>query len=152
VTVKMVDITGKPCVYREATARGIIKLRRETVKAIAEGRVEKGDVLSVAQLAAVMAAKRTPELIPLCHPIPITGVDVGFKLGEGFVEVEVRVRAVASTGVEMEALTATSAALLAVWDMVKKLEKDEKGNYPTAEIASIRVESKVKGDAPVHHR
>jgi len=141
----MVDVTEKPWVYREATARGVIKLRRETVKAIAEGRVEKGDVLSTAQLAAVMAAKRAPELIPLCHPIPITGVDVGFKLGEDCVEVEARVRAVASTGVEMEALAAVSAALLAVWDMVKKMEKDERGQYPDTEISSIRVESKVKG-------
>jgi len=143
--VKMVDVTEKPQVYREATAKGVIKLREETVKAIAEGQVEKGDVLSVAQLAAIMAAKRTHEIVPLCHPIPVTGVDVSFKLGKGLIEVEVKVRAVASTGVEMEALTAASAALLAIWDMVKKLEKDEQGQYPFTEILSIRVESKVKG-------
>lgn len=150
--VRMVDITKKPQVYREAVARGLIKLRRETVKAIAEGGVEKGDVLTAAQLAAVMAAKRTHELIPLCHPIPLTGVDVGFRLGDEHVEVEVRVRTVAQTGVEMEALTAASIALLTVWDMVKKMEKDEGGQYPLTEIASVRVESKVKVDRSVDGR
>lgn len=145
MSVKMIDVSGKPWVYREATAKGVIKLREETVRAIAEGRVEKGDVLSTAQLAAIMAAKRASELIPLCHPIPITGVDTAFKLGGDRVEVEVKVKAVASTGVEMEALAAASAALLAIWDMVKKLEKDERGQYPFTEITSIRVESKVKG-------
>ncbi|MEM4699497.1 MAG: cyclic pyranopterin monophosphate synthase MoaC [Candidatus Nezhaarchaeales archaeon] len=150
--VRMVDITKKPQVYREAVARGLIKLRRETVKAIAEGGVEKGDVLTAAQLAAVMAAKRTHELIPLCHPIPLTGVDVEFRLGDEHVEVEVRVRTVAQTGVEMEALTAASIALLTVWDMVKKMEKDEGGQYPLTEIASVRVESKVKVDRSVDGR
>ncbi|PCN49801.1 hypothetical protein B6U99_07820 [Candidatus Geothermarchaeota archaeon ex4572_27] len=93
----------------------------------------------------MLAAKRTPEIIPLCHPIPITGVDVSFKVEEDRVEVEVRVRAVAQTGVEMEALTAATAALLAIWDMVKGLEKDEAGQYPYTEILGVRVESKVKG-------
>lgn len=148
----MVDVTEKPKVYREAVARGLIKLRRETVRAIAEGRVEKGDVLSAAQLAAILAAKRTHELIPLCHPIPITGVDVEFRLGDEHLEVEVRARTVARTGVEMEALTAASVALLTVWDMVKKLEKDERGQYPCTEIASVRVESKVKGSEGVYGR
>lgn len=143
--VKMVDVTEKPQVYREAIARGLIKLRRETVKAIAEGSVEKGDVLTTAQLAAVMAAKKVHELIPLCHPIPLTGVDVEFRLDREHVEVEVRVRAVAQTGVEMEALTAASIALLTIWDMVKKTEKDEEGQYPFTEIVSVRVESKLKG-------
>ncbi|MCX8204047.1 MAG: cyclic pyranopterin monophosphate synthase MoaC [Candidatus Nezhaarchaeota archaeon] len=148
----MVDVTKKPQVYREAVAKGVIRLRRETVKAIAEARVEKGDVLTAAQLAAIMAAKRTPELIPLCHPIPITDVDVGFRMGDEHLEVEVKVRAVASTGVEMEALTAASVALLTVWDMVKGMEKDEEGQYPFTEIASVKIESKVKGVEGVSSR
>ncbi len=147
MTVKMVDITEKPGEYREATAIGVIKLREETLKAMLKGEVEKGDVFSTAQVAAIMAAKRTPEIIPLCHPIPITAVKVSFKPGKDTVEVKATVRSVAKTGVEMEALVAASVALLTIWDMVKKLEKDERGQYPFTEIMSIRVESKVKGGA-----
>jgi len=145
LSVKMVDVTPKPPVYREATATGYIKLRRETLKALKEGRLEKGDALAVAQVAAIMAAKRTPEIIPLCHPLPITSVDVSFTLSEDGVQVKATVRTVAQTGVEMEALTAATVALLTIWDMVKKLEKDEAGQYPYTEILGIRVESKVKG-------
>ncbi|RLF14898.1 MAG: cyclic pyranopterin monophosphate synthase MoaC, partial [Thermoprotei archaeon] len=116
-----------------------------TLKALKEGRLEKGDALAVAQVAAIMAAKRTPEIIPLCHPLPITSVDVSFTLSEDGVQVKATVRTVAQTGVEMEALTAATVALLTIWDMVKKLEKDEAGQYPYTEILGIRVESKVKG-------
>lgn len=138
------DITGKEEVYREATAYGRIRLREETVTRIREGRVEKGDVEAVARVAAILAVKKTPELVPLCHPIPITGVAVEMRAKGSWVEVWVTVRTTARTGVEMEALTGAAAALLAVWDMVKKYEKDEEGQYPYTAIEEVRVVEKVK--------
>ena len=141
----MVEVGGKPEVLRIARAKGVIRLRESTIKRILEGRVEKGDPLTVARVAAVMAVKKTPEIVPLCHPIPVTGVDVSFRVGGGEVEVVVEVRAVARTGVEMEALTGVAAALLAIWDMVKAYEKDEEGQYPETEITGVRVLKKVKG-------
>ncbi len=142
----MIDITEKPHVYREAVARGSIRLRKETVEAIRSGKVKKGDVLTVAKVAAVHAVKDTPRIIPYCHPIPITAVDVNFSLEEERVWVEVTVRTTSQTGVEMEALTGASAALLTIWDMVKYLEKDESGNYPITRIEGIVVVKKLKGD------
>jgi cyclic pyranopterin phosphate synthase len=142
----MVDITDKPPVYRTATATGLIRLKESTVEAIRAGRVKKGDVLTVARLAAIMAVKDTPRLIPLCHPIPITGLDVDFEVEPGAVRVKVTVTSVGRTGVEMEALAGVSAALLNVWDMVKYLEKDETGNYPSTEIEEILVVKKHKED------
>jgi cyclic pyranopterin phosphate synthase len=142
--VRMVDITEKEEVYREATAEGVIRLRRETLEKIKRGEVPKGDVVSVAKTAAILAVKKTWEMIPLCHPIPITFVDVNVELQEDAVKVAVNVRTTARTGVEMEALTGASVALLTVWDMVKALEKDERGQYPYTEISSIRVVEKVK--------
>ncbi len=144
----MVGVGHKPDVLRVAVAEGKILLRRETLKLIREGRVEKGNPLLSAQLAGIMAAKRTPELIPLCHPIPITKVDVDTHVEEDGVRVRARVEAVAKTGVEMEALTAVSVALLTVWDMVKQYEKDEAGRYPHTAITGIRVLSKIKAEAP----
>ncbi len=141
----MVDVTRKPQVYREAIAYGRIRLQRETIEKIRERRIKKGDVLTVARIAAVQAVKDTPRLIPLCHPIPITAVEVNFEIGEESVGVEVRVKSTAQTGVEMEALSGVSAALLNIWDMVKYLEKDETGNYPHTKIEEIRVLKKVKG-------
>jgi len=142
--VKMVEIGEKPDVLRIAKARGIIRLRESTVQRILKGEIKKGDVVSVAQLAAIMAVKKTPEIVPLCHPIPITGVDVNFSLGEDRVIIEVEVRSIGKTGVEMEALTGVSAALLAVWDMVKAYEKNERGEYPYTAIEEIRVVRKIK--------
>lgn len=142
--VSMVDVTGKPQVYREAEAYGRIRLKPETVELIKSGRVEKGDPLQAAQLAAVMAAKKTPELIPLCHPLPITHVESEVKLGHSCIEVWCRVKTTARTGVEMEALTAVAVALLVIWDMVKKYEKDEMGQYPSTAIEEIRVVRKFK--------
>ncbi|MHA1582521.1 MAG: cyclic pyranopterin monophosphate synthase MoaC [Candidatus Baldrarchaeia archaeon] len=142
--VKMVEIGEKPDVLRIAKARGTIRLRESTVQRILKGEIKKGDVVSVAQLAAIMAVKKTPEIVPLCHPIPITGVDVNFSFEENRVIVEVEVRSVGKTGVEMEALTGVSAALLAVWDMVKAYEKDEKGEYPSTVIEEIKVLKKIK--------
>jgi cyclic pyranopterin phosphate synthase len=140
----MVDITGKPESYRKARASGKIWLKRRSLEAIKKEEVKKGDVFEASRLAAIMAVKRTSEAIPLCHPIPITGIDVEFKLGEDHIKVEVEVRTRAQTGVEMEALYGVSMALLNIWDMVKYLEKDEAGSYPFTCIGDIRVLSKVK--------
>jgi len=141
----MVDITKKDFVYREAVAIGRIRLDSETIKRIREGSVEKGDVLESSKVAALNAVKDTPSILPYCHPIKITGVDVDFNIGGDYVEVVVRVKSVEQTGVEMEALTGVSAALLCIWDMVKQYEKDEAGNYPNTSIEFIRVLKKVKG-------
>jgi cyclic pyranopterin phosphate synthase len=140
----MVDITDKPPVYRTATATGVIRLKGPTVAAIKAGAVKKGDVLTTAKIAAIMAVKDTPRLIPLCHPIPVTGLNVSFELGDGMVRATVTVTSVGGTGVEMEALSGVSAALLNVWDMVKYLEKDEAGNYPQTKIEEIAVVEKRK--------
>ncbi len=141
----MVDISSKKVVYREAVAYGRIRLRPSTIAAIKEGRVEKGSPLTVAAIAGILATKQTPILIPMCHPIEITKIDVDCFIEDNeHVACRARVKAVARTGVEMEALTAVSIALLNVWDMVKKLEKDESGLYPYTRIEEIRVESKIK--------
>ncbi|MFP3171992.1 MAG: cyclic pyranopterin monophosphate synthase MoaC [Acidilobus sp.] len=141
----MVDVTQKPVIYREAAASGEIVLRPETVRRIREGRVEKGNVEAVASVAAIMAAKDSSKIIPLAHPIPITGVDVSFDYTESSVRVRVTVRTKAETGVEMDALAGVMAGLLAIWDMVKAYEKDERGQYPVTSIRNVVVESKLKG-------
>ncbi len=142
--VKMVDITSKKEVYREAIASGKIILKKETLEKIAKGEIEKGNVFNVATVAAILAVKRTWELIPLCHPIPITNVGVDFAMNESSIVVKVVVKTTAKTGVEMEALTGVTTALLTIWDMVKKYEKDEKGQYPFTRIVDVKVESKIK--------
>ncbi|MEM2601200.1 MAG: cyclic pyranopterin monophosphate synthase MoaC, partial [Candidatus Hadarchaeales archaeon] len=111
---------------------------------IVERRVEKGDPLAAAEFAALLAAKKTSELLPHCHPLPLTHIEARVVPFEKGVKASVEVRAVARTGVEMEALVGVTAALLTVWDMVKGLEKDEKGQYPTTRIKEIRVTEKVK--------
>jgi len=142
----MVDVTDKPEVYREATAKGRIKLRSETVRLIKDGLVEKGDPIYVAKIAGILAAKNTPMLIPLCHPISITNVNVDVRvIDENTLEVEATVKSRAQTGVEMEALVAASVALLTIWDMVKKYEKDSEGQYPYTLIQGIHVVKKEKG-------
>ena len=143
--LKMVDISDKAITHRAAEAVGKIRLRKETMKAIREGRIEKGDPLTVAEVACVLAAKKTPEIIPLCHQLPLTSVNAEFTLGDDHVEARCRVEADYRTGVEMEALTGVSAALLTIWDMVKYLEKDERGQYPATSITDIRVVEKRKG-------
>jgi len=149
----MVDVSSKPAVYREASAKGIIKLQKETVIRIREGRIEKGEPLETAKIAGIMAAKNTGQIIPLCHPIPLTHVEIQTKIvGEDEIEVFTTVKAYAKTGVEMEALTATTVAMLTIWDMTKKYEKDERGQYPFTEISSIRVESKTKGAGKMAER
>ncbi|MEM2127744.1 MAG: cyclic pyranopterin monophosphate synthase MoaC [Candidatus Bathyarchaeia archaeon] len=143
--MRMVDISAKEEIRRVAEAVGRIELKGETIEAIRRGRVEKGDPLAAAMVAGIMAAKRTPELIPLCHPIPLSSVELDFKVGEGFIEARCTVKAEYKTGVEMEALTGATAALLTIWDMVKYLEKDEEGQYPSTRIKEIRVVEKRKG-------
>jgi len=146
----MVDVTNKAPAFRTATASGAIRLKRSTIEAIKEGRIKKGDVLTTARLAAILAVKDTPRIIPMCHNIPVTGLEVKFELEEERVGVAVTVTSVGMTGVEMEALTGVAVALLNVWDMVKYLEKDETGNYPDTVIDDILVLEKRKALAKMH--
>jgi cyclic pyranopterin phosphate synthase len=120
--VRMVDVGGKPLSRRRATARGIVRMAPETVRRIRE--LPKGDALAAAQLAGIMAAKRTSELIPLCHPLPLSHVEVELEIGEDAVEIVASVETTAQTGVEMEALTAVCVAALTVYDMAKAIDKD----------------------------
>ena len=141
----MVDVSGKAEIFREATAKGTIKLKPETVNLIKERKTAKGDPLYTAKIAGVLAAKKTSGLIPLCHPLPLTSVEVEAKiLGESTVEVSATVKTRAQTGVEMEALTAVSVALLTIWDMTKQYEKDANGQYPSTAIENIHVVKKLK--------
>ena len=143
--IKMIDISGKDTVYRSATAAGKIKLKKSTIKIIREVGIMKGDPLTVGEIAAILAVKKTPELIPLCHNIPIGQVDVEYVFSEDAVEARCTVVTNAQTGVEMEALMGVATALLNIWDMTKYLEKDEDGQYPDAVITDIRVLEKRKG-------
>lgn len=119
----MVDVSGKPETDRIATARVTVRMREETVALIRSGQAKKGDVLGVARLAGIMAAKRTADLIPLCHPLPISSVTLELAAAEGTVEIEATVRTTGRTGVEMEALTAASVAALTVYDMCKAVDR-----------------------------
>ncbi len=142
---QMVDITAKGDVTREATAKGRIYLMKETLLAIQEGTVIKGNVLATARIAATLAVKDTPRIIPMCHQIPVGAIEVEFMEEDSWIEATVRVRTVGKTGVEMEALTGVSVALLTIWDMVKSAEKDEEGQYPVTRIDAICVTEKKKG-------
>jgi cyclic pyranopterin monophosphate synthase len=142
--VQMVDIAGKPDVTRTAVAKGRIYLRSETLAAIQEGAVVKGNVLATARIAATLAVKETPRMIPLCHSIPIAGISVDFDQAAEYIEATVGVTSVGKTGVEMEALTGVSVALLTIWDMVKSAEKDAAGQYPVTRIENIHVVEKRK--------
>jgi cyclic pyranopterin phosphate synthase len=141
----MIDVSGKKFVSRKAIAAGIIKLKESTVDKIRNGTIKKGDPLTVGEIAAIIAVKKTPELIPLCHNIPIGKAHVEYTLGVDAIEARCTVTTNAQTGVEMEALSGVTTALLNIWDMTKYLEKDEKGQYPDAIITDIRVLEKVKG-------
>ena len=143
--VQIVDIGDKVEVSREAVAVGKIELRPETLRAIREGSVIKGNVLSTAMVAATLAVKDTPRIIPMCHSIPISSVAIDFTHESGYIEVRVAVKSHGRTGVEMEALTGVSVALLTIWDMVKSAEKDTRGQYPETCIRDIRVIEKRKG-------
>ena len=142
---RMVDVSEKPESFRTAVAAGTVKMAASTVAAIRSGGVSKGDVLAVAQVAAIQAAKRTWELIPLCHPLGLSGIDVSFSLGEEAVEILAQVKCKGETGVEMEALTAVSAAALTIYDMCKALQKD-------MEITNIRLLRKTGGKSGDYRR
>jgi cyclic pyranopterin phosphate synthase len=137
---RMVDVSDKAVTDRSSTARGEVRMRPETLAAIRDRRIAKGDVLATAQVAAVMAAKRTWEIIPMCHPLQLTGVDSKLELDEGRsrVIVEITVRTIGRTGVEMEALTAVSAAALTVYDMCKSVD-------PAMRIEAVRLVRKSGG-------
>lgn len=137
---RMVDVSNKPDTERVAVARGEVQMLRTTLDLIREGQIQKGDVLTVAQIAGITASKRTSDLIPLCHPLPLTKVDVDLSLDEAMpgVVITATVRTVGKTGVEMEALTAVSVAALTVYDMAKAAEK-------TMRIQNIRLVEKHGG-------
>ena len=135
---RMVDVSDKAESVREATATGRISMSAAAAVAIRDGTAKKGDVLAVARVAGIMAAKRTSDLVPLCHPLPLTGVTVELELGESDVTATATVRTTHVTGVEMEALTAVSAALLTIYDMAKSLDR-------SMEIGGIRLLAKSGG-------
>ncbi|NLV25817.1 MAG: cyclic pyranopterin monophosphate synthase MoaC [Methanomicrobiales archaeon] len=143
---RMVDVSAKGEVYRRAVAEGTINLRPDTLKAIRDGTVIKGNVLATARVAATLAVKDTPRIIPMCHAIPVHGIDITFDFTKTGISAQVTVISAGKTGVEMEALVGVSTALLTIWDMVKSAEKDEKGQYPVTGITDIRVLEKVKQD------
>jgi cyclic pyranopterin phosphate synthase len=141
----MIDVSSKPEILREATAVGKIKLKPETLALIRQGKTAKGDPLNTAKIAGILAAKKCSELVPLCHPLPLAKVEVEARvIGDSSVEVRALVKTRAQTGVEMEALTAVSVALLTVWDMTKQYEKDAAGQYPSTAIEDIHVVKKFK--------
>jgi cyclic pyranopterin phosphate synthase len=134
----MVDVSRKEVTARTAVAEGFVKMSARTRALVVEGRLDKGDALEVARIAGIMAAKRTSELVPLCHPIGIDAVEVGLEAAEEGIAIRVEVRTSERTGVEMEALTATSVAALTIYDMVKGTERG-------VEISDIRLVSKSGG-------
>src|SRR5262245_31713248 len=141
----MVDVSAKAVTEREAVARGEVTMRAATLDLIAKGTMPKGDVLAVAKLAGIMGAKRTADLIPLCHPLPLTHVDIEVTLEDDGVSLTAEAATNAQTGVEMEALTAVSIAALTVYDMCKALEKG-------MTITEIRLESKTGGKSGDYQR
>ncbi|MFB9831798.1 cyclic pyranopterin monophosphate synthase MoaC [Actinoallomurus acaciae] len=135
---RMVDVSAKEVSVRTATASGFVRLSADCVAALRAGNVPKGDALAVARIAGIQAAKRTPDLVPLCHPIAIHGVTVDLAVRDAGVSIEARVRTADRTGVEMEALTCVSVAALALIDMVKAVD-------PAAVVTDVRVEEKTGG-------
>jgi cyclic pyranopterin monophosphate synthase len=134
---RMVDVSAKPVQLREAIARGSISLKRETLVLIAKNKIAKGDVFHTARIAGIQAAKRTAELIPLCHPLNLTHVDVDLQLKSGRIEIIATARIAAQTGVEMEALTAIAVTALTIYDMCKAVDK-------SMVIGDIKLVSKTK--------
>ncbi|GAA4597917.1 cyclic pyranopterin monophosphate synthase MoaC [Planotetraspora phitsanulokensis] len=142
---RMVDVSAKDVSVRTATATGRVVLSPEAVSALRSGNVPKGDALGVARIAGIMGAKRTPDLVPLCHPIALHGVEVELSVVDSGVEITARVRTADRTGVEMEALTSVTVAALALVDMVKAVD-------PAAVISDVRVEEKTGGKTGVWTR
>jgi len=140
----MVDISTKEIVKREAVAEGFIRLKPETLQKIKRNEFEKGDALEISRLAGIIAAKKTSDLLPLCHNIPIEEVSLEAKLEDKGVRISAKITSHAKTGVEMEALTSVTVALLTIWDVVKKVEKDENGQYPYTRLSDIKVVRKTK--------
>ena len=135
---RMVDVSAKDVTVRTATARGRVQVSGEVVRLLRDNALPKGDALAVARIAGIMAAKRTPDLVPLCHPIALHGVDVDLVVGDDAVDVTAVARTADRTGVEMEALTSVTVACLALFDMVKAVD-------PAAVISDVRVEEKTGG-------
>ena len=142
---RMVDVSEKPDTFREAVARGAVLMRPTTLALIQQNAIQKGDVLSVAKIAGIMAAKRTAELIPLCHPLPLTNVELTFSFNAGRIEIESRARVTGKTGVEMEALSAVAVAALTVYDMCKAVDRE-------MAIADIRLVEKRGGRSGTFRR
>ncbi len=142
----MVDISSKSVILREATARGYIKLSQESIDAINNNTNPKGDVLENAKLAAIYAVKNTPNLVFMAHPIRITSINVKFKIEGLYVYCDVTVKAIERTGVEIEAVAGVMNALLAIFDLSKRYEKDEYGQYHDTIIGDIEVIKKIKSD------
>lgn len=141
----MIDISGKKTITRIATAFGRIRLSKKTIERVKNNQVSKGDVFTIAKVAAINAVKKVPDLIPFCHPIPINNIDIDFEIeNDTIIKVSCKVKSFSKTGVEMEALTGVGVALLNIWDVVKMYEKDESGQYPSTEIYDIKVEKKIK--------
>lgn len=139
-TAAMVDVSDKPVVTREALAEGFISLQPTTIELVSGGGLPKGDVFAVARIAGIQAAKRTSDLIPLCHPLPLSRVAVDFAIESNGVRIEARVKTDGKTGVEMEALTAVSVAALTIYDMCKAVDK-------SMAIGPVRLVTKTKGSA-----
>jgi cyclic pyranopterin phosphate synthase len=135
---RMVDVSGREVTIRSSTAEGTVLVSEQAYALVADGSLPKGDALAVARIAGIMAAKRTPDLVPLCHPIAVTGVEVDVSCVEGSIRLAATVRTTDRTGVEMEALTAVAVAGLAVIDMVKAVD-------PAATITDVRVLTKTGG-------
>jgi cyclic pyranopterin phosphate synthase len=143
--MSMIDVSGKAEVFRVATATGKIRLKSETVNLIKEDKIAKGFPLYTAKIAGVLAAKKTSDIVPLCHQLPLTSVEVKAEIVEKTtVKVTATVKTKAQTGVEMEALVAACTGLLTIWDMVKQYEKDKDGQYPNTAIENIHVVRKLK--------
>jgi len=141
----MIDISEKDSILRIATASGKIYLKKETIERIKTKAVKKGDVFTIAKIAAINAVKKVPDLIPLCHPIPISSVDIEYNYeGDNLIRVRCTVKSISKTGVEMEALMGVNIALLNIWDVVKMYEKDSKGQYPITVITEVKVDEKIK--------
>ena len=142
---KMVDISEKQAIRREATAEGTIYLREETLRRIESKQIEKGDPVQIASIGAIQAVKSTPQWTMMCHPIPIEKTEVNVEVKKDRLRIVVTVVSFSKTGVEMEALNGVAAGLLNIWDVTKKYEKDENGQYPSTRIGDIHVVEKVKG-------
>jgi cyclic pyranopterin phosphate synthase len=143
-----IDVSEKPEIPREAVASGRIYLKKDTIEKMIAKEIKKGDPFTFAEASAYTGVKQTPMIIPLCHAIPIYKTTVEYQINqkENYVEAKVTVKTVARTGVEMEALVGVSCALNTLWDMVKYLEKDADGQYPSTYISDIKVLSKLKGE------